>query len=210
MSENSLQEESILSFYHAGSRDSARVFRGGSKHPDSLRHLTAPFTPFLSTLASAMPFLVSLPLFPELTWPRFSGLRPVPVSLTMSVLSVSCFPWRGLSFPALRIYPGCDSPKSALGAPLNPPLPGSTHQLTPGSQPPPQQLQEFKLLSIEDSGEKCFHTCAKHPGPGEWVCIVSPHPTPPHPAPAPPCGSTLSARWPGPQEPHLKLMPISK
>jgi hypothetical protein len=59
---------------------------------------------------------------------------------------------------------GCDSQKPALGAQ---PSPSSlalfqschpSHLLIARSQPPPQQLQEFKLLSVEDSGEKCFHS----------------------------------------------------
>lgn len=75
-------------------------------------------------------------------------------------------------------------PQVSLALPAQASLPGSTHQLTLGSQPPPQQLQEFKLLSIEDSGEKCFHTLCRAPRPwGVGVYLSSPYPTPPLPAP---------------------------
>lgn len=78
--------------------------------------------PCFSLFASALLFLTPLLLLLKLTLP-ISGLRSVPVSLAMSLVLPSCFPWRGSDFQP-RTYLGCDSP-SQLCAPSSslPPWP---------------------------------------------------------------------------------------
>lgn len=91
-----------------------------------------------------------------------------------------------LENPTLRpVHPGLMIHGNQVWVPRPPSL-GPLQPHPPahsGSQPPPQQLQEFQLLSAEDSGEKCFHLVQRTPG-------VSP------------CPVGLHSEPPGPHQPH--------
>lgn len=127
-----------------------------------------PLPLFLFSLDSAMLFLALLLLLPKLT---------LPISLVVSpffsghIWRASCFLSRGLRFLPQRTCLGCDSLKSAQGALLNPP------SLAPPTSSPqvlslhPNSYRNLNCSQLKTQEKKCFHTCAKHLGPGEWVCV---------------------------------------
>ena len=94
--------------------------------------------------------------------PRFPRTMPLPP------------PPGCLKNPTLRpIHPGLVIHRNQVWVP-SPALSPQREPVHPSSQPPPQQLQGFQLLSTEDSGEKCFHLVqsTQPPGgsPAPWPC----------------------------------------
>lgn len=128
------------------------------------------------------------PLLPVPGRPSFPLSHPCPFPLSHPSLGASLksrFPQQScgedqLLWPPRRCLPESPTLKAlrsgpviqtpGLGAPRPPRHPpwslSSTHLLIPGSQPPPQWLQEFKWLSLEDSGENCFHVALSAQAPG--------------------------------------------
>lgn len=142
--------------------------------------------PQSSQMEQALPFaqtshtLPPPPLLPVPGRPSFPLSRPsLGASLKSRFPQQSCGEDQLLRPPG-RCLPESPTPKAlrsgpviprpGLGAPRPPRHPpwslSSTHPLIPGSQPPPQWLQEFKWLSLEDSGENCFHVALSAQAPG--------------------------------------------
>lgn len=157
-----------------GSRDSPLVFRLGVNTLSQL-----PFTPISicfclcevpPSLTASPSHVPSAPFLWAVASPCFSG----------HVLSASCFPWKGLRWIALRIYPPPQggSLKSALGAQLNLP------SLAPPTTPQvlslhPNSYRNLNCSQLKTQERNVSTLVQSTQALGSGSALSSPHPTPP-------------------------------